>query len=182
MTEESRDGIAQAFRDAAPSDVRQMEQRWRSAAGGRRWAAWHHPGVPALVLAAVLVAIVVGIAGFVWLGSPRGDGSPMDAEIGGVSSTASEMALGAIHNPNALATTLSVCGRSWERDILNRQLSLAQIRSQSEGPPVVVDPTNSTPCPAAACSQNAVNLPCATVIYVRVGKDAYLGYELQGGP
>jgi hypothetical protein len=181
MTEKSSYGMQQV-RDAAPSDATQVEQPGRSAAVGRRLGAWHYPAVSVLVLATVLVAVVMATAGLGWLGSRHANGSPMDAGITGGPSSASDTAPGAIHYPNALAMTLSVCGRSWERDILNRQFSLAQIRTQSEGAPVVVDPTDSTPCPAAACSQNAVNLPCATVIYVRVGKDAYLGYELQGGP
>ena len=63
-----------------------------------------------------------------------------------------------------------------------RQFSFAQIQSQSSGDPVVVDPGASIPCPTGACSQDAGNTPCATVIYVRAGADAYIGYELQGGP
>ena len=89
---------------------------------------------------------------------------------------------GAIHAAASLPDTLTVCGRQWRKDPTMRQFSFTQIQSQSSGDPVVVDPGASIPCPTGACSQDAGNTPCATVIYVRAGADAYIGYELQGGP
>lgn len=46
----------------------------------------------------------------------------------------------------------------------------------------MVDPGLFAPCPAGPCTTVAQNGPCDTVIYVRVGADAYLDYALQGGP
>ena len=48
--------------------------------------------------------------------------------------------------------------------------------------PMVVDPGPFAPCPVGPCTTVAQDDPCYTVIYVRVGEDAYLDYSLQGGP
>jgi hypothetical protein len=61
-------------------------------------------------------------------------------------------------------------------------LSLAEIRTRGGVEPVVVDPGPFAPCPVGPCTAVAQDDPCHTVIYVRVGEDAYLDYALQGGP
>ena len=87
-----------------------------------------------------------------------------------------------IHDAGALAGQISICGRDWSKDSLERKLSLVDIRSRDGVYPVVVDPGPFAPCPAGPCTRVAQNGPCNTVIYVRVGEDAYLDYALQGGP
>ena len=87
-----------------------------------------------------------------------------------------------IHDVAALPDHIRVCGRGWTKDALDRRLSLAQIRSRDGVEPVVVDPGLFPPCPVGPCTAVAQDGPCHTVIYVRVGEDAYLDYSLQGGP
>jgi hypothetical protein len=87
-----------------------------------------------------------------------------------------------IHDAQTLAEHIDVCGRSWRKVAINRQLSMAAIRERDGIEPVVVDPGPLAGCPVGPCTTVAQNGPCNTVIYVRVGEDAYLAYELQGGP
>ena len=115
--------------------------------------------VLALVAAALLVGIVV---------VPR---------VGNVLAGAT-----GIHDAGALAGQISICDRDWSKDSLERKLSLVEIRSRDGVEPVIVDPGPFAPCPAGPCTSVAQNDPCHTVIYVRVGEDAYLDYSLQGGP
>jgi hypothetical protein len=87
-----------------------------------------------------------------------------------------------IHDAAALSDHIHICGRDWSKDSLERKLSLAEIRGRDGVEPVVVDPGPFAPCPAGPCTAVAQDDPCNTVIYVRVGGDAYLDYSLQGGP
>jgi hypothetical protein len=87
-----------------------------------------------------------------------------------------------IHDAAALPEHIRICGRSWSKDTLGRRLSLAAIRARDGNEPVVVDPGLFPSCPAGPCTPVAQDDPCDTVIYVRVGEDAYLDYALQGGP
>jgi len=87
-----------------------------------------------------------------------------------------------IHDAPALPEHIRICGRGWTKDALDRRLSLAQIRARDGVEPVVVDPGLFAPCPVGPCTTVAQDGPCDTVIYVRVGEDAYLDYSLQGGP
>ena len=77
---------------------------------------------------------------------------------------------------------IKVCGRSWSKDALRRELSAAELRARDGVEPVVVDPGLFAACPPGPCTTVAQDVPCNTVIYVRVGEDAYLDYSLQGGP
>jgi len=86
------------------------------------------------------------------------------------------------HDAAALPDHIAICGRGWTKDGLDRRLSLAEIRTRDGVAPVVVDPGLFAPCPLGPCTAVAHDDPCDTVIYVRVGEDAYLDYELQGGP
>jgi hypothetical protein len=88
----------------------------------------------------------------------------------------------AVHDAASLPGRISICGRDWSRDGLDRRLSLAAIRARDGVEPVVVDPGLFASCPAGACTSTAQDVPCATVIYARVGEDAYVDYALQGGP
>jgi hypothetical protein len=87
-----------------------------------------------------------------------------------------------IHDAAMLPEHIRVCGRGWSNDVLIRILSLAEIRARDGVEPVVVDPGPFATCPVGPCGMTAQDGPCHTVIYVRVGEDAYLDYALQGGP
>ena len=87
-----------------------------------------------------------------------------------------------VHDAAALPEHISVCGRGWSKDTLGRMLGLSEIRARDGVEPVVVDPGPFAPCPPGPCTAVAEDVPCHTVIYVRVGEDAYLDYALQGGP
>jgi hypothetical protein len=87
-----------------------------------------------------------------------------------------------IHEAATLPAHFRICGRGWSKDGLNRILSLAAIRTRDGNEPVVVDPGPFAPCPVGPCGMTAEDGPCHTVIYVRVGEDAYIDYALQGGP
>ena len=87
-----------------------------------------------------------------------------------------------IHDAAALPEHLELCGRSWHKDTTDRRFTFAGIREWSGVEPVVVDPSTFAPCPPGPCTSVAGPTPCDTVIFVRVGPDAYLDYALQGGP
>jgi len=86
-----------------------------------------------------------------------------------------------IHDPASLPETLHVCGRTWHKEDPSRQRTEEELTSLYQSPPVVVDPRQFAECPSGACTAT-VGGPCATVIFARVGEDAYLGYSLSGGP
>jgi hypothetical protein len=87
----------------------------------------------------------------------------------------------AIHDVATLPASIDLCGREWLKDDLGRVLTLAAIRARDGIDPVVVDTGPFAACPAGPCTQVAHG-PCDTVVYVRVGEDAYVDYALQGGP
>ena len=119
-----------------------------------------------VIVAAVFVALLV-------LGRiiPTG---PILGQIFGVTAPT-------IHDAATLPDQISVCGRDWTKDPLNRQFSRAQIQAQFGVEATVVDPGLVAPCPAGPCTMVAQNGPCGTVVFVRVGENAYLDYALQGG-
>jgi hypothetical protein len=88
----------------------------------------------------------------------------------------------AIHDAATLPDHISVCGRSWSKDVLGREFSRAQVNAQFGGEPTLVEPLPGPPCPPGPCTQVAQDGPCDTVVFVRVGEDAYVDYSLQGGP
>lgn len=118
--------------------------------------------------AVAIVAMIVAISGIVFLRNivylPLGDGGAA-----------------AIHDSASLPARIHVCGRSWRKDALDRRFTTAQIIEQSGSPPTLVDTWPLAPCPSGACTATAGG-PCATVIFVRVGEDAYVDYSLAGGP
>ena len=80
-------------------------------------------------------------------------------------------------DPRSLPAEISMCDRRWKRDSLLRSWSAAAPRIA--GRMTVVSPgpfglLTACPWPAGAV--------VATVIFVRIGEDAYVGYELRGGP
>ena len=91
-------------------------------------------------------------------------------------------ASGTIHDAASLPGRIHVCGRDWNKGGPQPLRSLAEIRVRDGAEPDVVDPGLFAPCPMKPCVQGAQNCAFDTVIYVRVGEDAYLDYELVGGP
>jgi hypothetical protein len=87
-----------------------------------------------------------------------------------------------IHDAATLPEHISICGRDWRKGALGRPLGLIEIRARAGVDPVVVDPAPFAPCPPGPCTTAAQEGSCDTVIYVRVGEDAFLDYSLQGGP
>ena len=87
-----------------------------------------------------------------------------------------------IHDLASLPDPLFVCGSNWVKDGLDRQFSVAQLVAMNGFVPAVADPGFLTPCPAGLCGASATAGPCQTVVSVRVGDDAYVGYDYQGGP
>jgi hypothetical protein len=93
-----------------------------------------------------------------------------------------------IHYGPILTSRITVCDRQYRDGVLVR--SRAEI--DAEGlPPLLVDPgflglVPSCPAPDSdgnrPCSRDPSAGPCATVVYVRVGADAYAQYALVGGP
>ncbi len=86
-----------------------------------------------------------------------------------------------IHDAGSLPGSLHICGRTWHKDSLGRQQTGEALTALYQLPPIVVDPRQFAPCPAGACGASPGSA-CATVIFARVGADAYLGYSLSGGP
>jgi hypothetical protein len=94
-----------------------------------------------------------------------------------------------IHFGPILTSRITVCDRHYNGGGRPVQ-SLAQI-DVNDLTPVVVDPGflglfPSCPAPNPdgnrPCSRDPSIGPCATVVYVRVGADAYTAYALAGGP
>lgn len=122
-------------------------------------SSWIRPGI--LVTVLVLVAVVLATLIVPGIGNDGAAG---------------------IHDAASLPEHITICGRGWRKDTLERRLSLAEIRARDGVEPVVVDPGLFAPCPSGPCTTVAQDVPCHVVIYVRVGEDAYMDYALQGGP
>jgi hypothetical protein len=87
-----------------------------------------------------------------------------------------------IHDPATLAEHITVCDRSWHRADVIHPETAAEIRARFGIEPVTVGTSPFAPCPQGPCTNVARDSPCDTVVWVRVGEDAYVAYELQGGP
>jgi hypothetical protein len=88
-----------------------------------------------------------------------------------------------IHDAAALPARIQVCGRMWTMDTSQRHYSLDQARAtKSSGGPSIVATGPFAPCPPRPCTDVAARVPCDTVVFVRVGQDAYVDYALSGGP
>jgi hypothetical protein len=85
-----------------------------------------------------------------------------------------------IYDESSLPDRLHVCGRSWHRSDLAPQ-SRVEIHTLQDTTPVLVTPRDFAGCPSGACAATAAG-SCATVVYARVGDDAYASYALAGGP
>ncbi len=117
--------------------------------------------------AVIVAAFVAGLTAVVlasrWIGTPR-EVSP------------------AVWDRASLPDRLEVCGRSYRHDALDRVRTAAEIETAQGFPPTAVMPLQAQPCIPGPCDDVADADPCDTVVYVRVGADAYVDYSLQGGP
>lgn len=86
-----------------------------------------------------------------------------------------------VHAIRALPARILVCGRAYRLGADPTVRSHDEILTWSGVEPTLVDPDPLPPCPAGPCRRVDIG-PCATVVFVRVGKDAYVDYELEGGP
>ena len=82
-----------------------------------------------------------------------------------------------IHDAASLPGSIHACGRTFRRST-GPASSHEAVRARTGAEPVLVDTVPFAPCPAGWCVGEA----CRTVVYVRVGEDALLAYELRGGP
>ena len=87
-----------------------------------------------------------------------------------------------IYDGSALPNRLQVCGRTWKKGSLQ---TLESITADFSRGPTLVAPVLAgylSPCPQNACTGDAASTPCDTVVFVRIGEDAYVSYSLAGGP
>jgi len=87
-----------------------------------------------------------------------------------------------IYDGSNLPYRLHVCGRTWSE---GRTQTLESITADYSPGPTLVAPILAgylSPCPQTACTATAGNGPCDTVVFVRIGEDAYVSYGLAGGP
>jgi hypothetical protein len=86
----------------------------------------------------------------------------------------------ASHDPNAAAARISMCGREWTRSNIPAQ-TRDEIVARDGSEPVVVSTGAAPSCPPGARPDGPTGA-LATVVYVKTGPDAYVAYELVGGP
>jgi len=87
-----------------------------------------------------------------------------------------------IYDGSGLPNRLHVCGRTW---IQGGTHTLESIEADDSPGPTLVAPILAgflSPCPSNACSGDPSHSPCETVVFVRIGADAYVAYGLAGGP
>jgi hypothetical protein len=82
-----------------------------------------------------------------------------------------------VHDAASLPGTVHACGRDFRRANV-APMTFEQARQQGGVEPKLVDTVPFAPCPAGWCENGA----CDTVVFVRVGVDAIVPYELRGGP
>jgi hypothetical protein len=87
-----------------------------------------------------------------------------------------------VHDAATLPEQISICGRDWTRDSLDRRSSRSELLALYGVEPTLVDPLPFAPCPEGSCAAGLRSPPCDTVVFVSIGEDAYLSYELVGGP
>ena len=86
-----------------------------------------------------------------------------------------------VHELASLGETIGVCGRDYRIDDRRTVRTHDEILAWSGVEPTLVDPDPFGPCPAGVCTTASDSVRC-TVVFVRVGEDAYVDYSLQGGP
>lgn len=90
----------------------------------------------------------------------------------------------AVHDPARLAGRIHVCGRDYD----GGSPAIRRASWGRDAPFVLVDPAPLAPCdpvvddPAAMCAATLLACRTWTVVFVRIGADAYVPFELVGGP
>jgi hypothetical protein len=115
---------------------------------------------------------VLGAAGVVAFVVTTGAFLPALAEIGRA----------AARDPANLPDSITVCGRDWRKDPLDRAQTREEVFARSEAEPIVVSAGLLPACPQEVGADGADAEGMAPVVYVLVGDDAFVPYELIGGP
>jgi hypothetical protein len=157
-----------AERNDAPSSARAADRARHDPGrpgspepGERRPVPFSWPGV-ALLAGAGLIAIVVTFGIFL----------PAIGEIGA----------SAARDPRNLPARISICGRDWTKDALNRELSRDEVYARTEAEPIVVSTGPFAACPPEVSAAGGDAGGMATVVFVQTGEDRFVPYELVGGP
>src|SRR5664279_3727758 len=82
-----------------------------------------------------------------------------------------------IYDGSALPSRLHVCGRTWNK---GGAQTLESITADYSPGPTLVAPVLAgylSPCPGNACTGTGTPTPCNTVVFVRIGEDAYVSYS-----
>jgi hypothetical protein len=121
------------------------------------------------ILWLVLAALVVGAVGAALLGA-------RDAWFGAGPA--------AIHDASALRPRIHLCGRDYQ----STERVIPRAAWPLEAPFPLVEPAPFAGCtisvddPSGFCAANRLACGTYTVVAVRIGDDAYVPYELVGGP
>jgi hypothetical protein len=115
---------------------------------------------------------VLGAAGVIAFVVTTGAFLPALAEIGRA----------AARDPANLPDSITVCGRDWSKDPLSRALTRDEVFARTEAEPIVVSTGLLAACPPEVGADGTGAEGMATVVYVRAGDDAFVPYELVGGP
>src|ERR1035437_1332655 len=110
---------------------------------------------------------------------------PLAVALGWVTIIGSAFDPAGIHDAGALPDRIHACGRTWNKGASTPTSAESIVALLGEEPKLVAPGLLGrvlASCPSGACTDNASNGPCDTVIYVRVGEDAYVDYALTGGP
>ncbi len=124
-------------------------------------------------------------ARFSWLGVALLGGAAVIAftlTLGVFLPTIAALGETAARDPANLPDRITVCGRDWTKDSLSRTFTRDEIVTRTEAEPIVIStgPLASCPPEVDAPGGNADGMP--TVVYVRTGEDAFVAYDLVGGP
>ncbi len=85
-------------------------------------------------------------------------------------------------DPAGLPPRIRVCDLDWTRDALNRTFTRAEIVARADAQPIVVSTGLAPACPPEVGAPGGDPDGMATVVYAKVGDDAFVSYELVGGP
>lgn len=110
---------------------------------------------------------------------------PLAVALGWVTIIGSAFDPAGIHDAGALPDRIHACGRTWNRGPSTPTSAESIAAALGEEPKLVAPGLLGhflSSCPSGACTDQASNRPCDTVIYVRIGQDAFVDYALTGGP
>ena len=87
-----------------------------------------------------------------------------------------------IHDLASLPGSLHPCARTYAGSRRTDPRTLDQVRTFLGEEPLLVDPLPLTSCLTGLSAPCAAGSCTPTVVWVRVGEDAYVSYSLRGGP